>query len=147
VKETVATFEPLAHAKGVTLQVELLGTLPHLALDPVRLRQAIHNLLDNALRHTPEGGAISVGVEQVGNEVQVRVQDTGAGIAPEKLPHVFDRFYRGDGARSRNGAGVGLGLAIVKAFVEAHGGTVTVASPGAGQGSTFTLRLPSPVAG
>jgi two-component system sensor histidine kinase BaeS len=143
VKATVAAFEPLAAERNTTVRVELLGTMPELSLDKARLRQAIHNLLDNALRHTPEDGAITVSVEQVQDKVQVRIQDTGEGIAQEQLPYVFDRFYRTDQARSRDRGGAGLGLAIVKANVEAHDGTVTVSSQGVGQGSTFTLSLPN----
>jgi two-component system sensor histidine kinase BaeS len=145
VKETAAAFKPLAAAKGITLRVELLGTMPRLTLDRARLRQAIHNLLDNALRHTPRSGTITVSVEQVGDAVQLRVQDTGEGIGPERLPYVFDRFYRTDPARPRHGDGTGLGLAIVKANVEAHDGTVTVTSPGIDQGSVFTISLPHPM--
>jgi signal transduction histidine kinase len=141
VKETVTAFRPLAEAKEVALRVELLGTMPELSLDPVRVRQAIHNLLDNALRHTPAGGDIIVSVEQIGDELQLRVEDTGEGIAPEQLPHVFDRFYRTDEARGRRAEGAGLGLAIARAFVEAHGGSVTASSPGLGHGSTFTVHL------
>lgn len=144
VKETVAAFEPLAKSKTVAVRVELLGTMPELSVDQARLRQAVHNLLDNALRHTPPGGAITVSVEQVLTDVEVRVQDTGDGIAAAQLPYVFDRFYRTDEGRRRDRGGTGLGLAIVKANVEAHGGTVTVVSPGIGQGSTFTIALPSP---
>ena len=144
VKEIVAAFKPLVAAKNIGLRVELLGTMPELAVDRARLRQAIHNLLDNALRHTPEGGAITVSVEQIQDEVKVRIQDTGEGIAPDRLPYVFDRFYRTDQARSRDRGGAGLGLAIVKAIIEAHGGTVAVASPGEGQGSTFIMSLPNP---
>jgi two-component system sensor histidine kinase BaeS len=144
VKETVAAFEPLVVAKNIAVRVELLGTMPDLAVDRARLRQAIHNLLDNALRHTPEGGAITVSVEQVQDAVKVRVHDTGEGIAAEQLPHVFDRFYRTDQARDHDRGGAGLGLAIVKANVEAHGGTVTATSPGVGRGSTFTISLPNP---
>ena len=144
VKETVAAFEPLVAAKRVSLRVELLGTMPQISVDRARLRQAVHNLLDNALRHTPEGGAIAVSVEQGPATIQLRVQDTGDGIAAEQLPYVFDRFYRTDEARTRDKGGTGLGLAIVKANVEAHGGTVTAVSQGIGQGSTFTIDLPNP---
>ena len=142
VKETVAAFKPLADAKSITIQVELLGTMPVLAVDTVRLRQAIHNLLDNGLHYTSEGGDITVSVEQVQDDTQVCVRDTGEGIAPEQLGHVFDRFYRADKTRSRDRGGTGLGLAIVKAIVEAHGGTVTVTSQ-VGEGSTFTISLPN----
>jgi signal transduction histidine kinase len=144
VKATVAAFKPLVAERNVTVQVELLGTMPELLVDRARLRQAIHNLMDNALRHTPEGGTITVSVEQSPDAVEIRVQDTGEGISAEQLPHIFDRFYRADDARSRDRGGTGLGLAIARANVEAHGGTVSVTSPGVGQGSTFTISLPNP---
>jgi signal transduction histidine kinase len=143
VKATVTAFKPLANAKDITIRVELLGTMPELAVDTVRLRQAIHNLVDNGLRYTPEGGDITVSVEQVQDEIQVRVRDTGAGIAPEQLPDVFDRFYRTDEPRGRDRTNAGLGLAIVKAIVETHGGTVTATSQ-VGEGSTFIISLPNP---
>jgi signal transduction histidine kinase len=143
VKEAVASFKPLAAAKEVTVQVELLGTMPRaIKLDAARMRQAIHNLLDNGLRHTPSGGAITISVEQVQEGVQLRVKDTGAGIIPEQLPYIFERFYRTDKARDRGRGGTGLGLAIVKAIIEAHSGTIAVTSPGIGQGSTIVMTLP-----
>jgi signal transduction histidine kinase len=111
--------------------------------DPARLTQVLHNLLDNALRHTPAGGSIALRAGCDDGDVWLAVQDSGEGISPQDLPHVFDRFYRADLARSRATGGAGLGLAIVRAIVEAHGGGVSAASPGEpGQGSTFTLRLP-----
>jgi len=144
VKEAAASFKPLAVAKNVSVKVELLGTIPAaMKLDAARIRQAVHNLLDNGLRHTPEGGAIIVTVEQVQQGVQIRVRDTGEGIISEQLPFIFDRFYRTDKARDRGRGGTGLGLAIVKAIVEAHAGTVTVTSPGIGQGSTIAMTLPA----
>ena len=146
VKETATALRPLAGAKDVAIRVELLGTMPKLAVDTVRLRQAVHNLVDNGLHHASEGGDITVSVEQVQNETQVRVRDTGAGITPEHLPHVFDRFYRAHEARGRDRGSTGLGLAIVKAIVEAHRGTVTVTSQ-IGEGSTFTISLPNPASG
>jgi signal transduction histidine kinase len=144
VKETAADFKPFAASKQIQLKIELLGALPPLVngVDPARIRQVVHNLLDNALRHTPEGGVITVQVKQVAAGLQVTVQDSGDGIAPEQLAHVFDRFYRTDSGRSRDHGGTGLGLAIVKAIVEAHDGEVGVRSEGAGKGSTFVFRLP-----
>lgn len=142
VKETAAVFKPLAVGKGIQLRVELLGALPEVRVDGGRLRQVVHNLLDNALRHTPEGGVITVQVEQVGAGLQVTIQDTGDGIAPEQVGHVFDRFYRTDSGRSRDRGGAGLGLAIVKAIVEAHDGEVRVMSEGVGRGSVFVVWLP-----
>ena len=104
------------------------------------MAQMLGNLIDNALRYTPPGGEITLGARAQGAVTLLTVQDTGAGIPGEHLPHVFDRFYRGDSARSRDGAESGLGLAIAKAIVEAHGGTISVEStPGAG--TTFTIAL------
>jgi signal transduction histidine kinase len=142
VQETATTFEPIAAAEGVALRVEIPETRPQLQADKARLTQSLHNLLYNALQHTPVEGTITVRVEQGPGEVHLRVQDTGAGIAPGHLPHVFDRFYRADRARSRDSGGTGLGLAIVRAIVEAHGGAVTAQSQGLGRGSTFTIKLP-----
>jgi signal transduction histidine kinase len=142
VKETAVSFQPTAASKGIILQVELLGALPKVAVDADRMRQVVNNLVGNALQHTGENGRVTVTIEQKENALEVRVHDTGAGIAPENLPYVFERFYRTDAARSRDEQGTGLGLAIVKALVEAHGGGITAVSPGLGQGSTFTFSLP-----
>jgi len=143
VKSTVVAFKPTAAAQDVALQVELLGTLPTLEIDIARIRQVIHNLLGNALRHTPKDGQVRVTVEWRDEVVQVNVHDSGEGIAPEHLAHVFDRFYRTDSGRSRDKGGTGLGLAIAKAIVDAHGGDIIATSPGLGKGSTFTLYLPT----
>lgn len=145
VKETAATFRPIAETADVSLRVELLGNMQPLArvrADRERLTQSLHNLLDNALRHTPAGGLITVQVEPQTRRFEVRVQDNGEGISAEHLPHIFDRFYRTDHTRSRDTGGTGLGLAIVRAIIEAHGGQAIAASEGVGQGSTFTIRLP-----
>lgn len=142
VKDTAVPYKPIAAEKSITLRTELLGALPLIQADQARLRQCLLNLLDNALRYTPEAGTITVQAEQVGQMVALRVIDNGAGIALEHLPHVFDRFYRTDAARSREQGGSGLGLAIVRAIVEAHGGTVTAVSDGLGKGTTFTITLP-----
>lgn len=141
-KEVAAAFNALAAAKEIDLRVELLGAIPTLAVDAARLRQALNNLLGNALRYTPSGGRVMVRVEQTAGELHISVADSGAGIAAEHLPYVFDRFYRADAARSRDRAGTGLGLAIVRAIVEAHGGRASADSPGRGQGSIFNLYLP-----
>jgi signal transduction histidine kinase len=102
----------------------------------------MNNLLRNALHHSPEGGMILITIEQSSQQLYISVKDDGAGIAPEHLEHVFDRFYRTDSARSRDDGGTGLGLAIVRAIVEEHGGQVSVKSPGLGQGSTFAVTIP-----
>lgn len=146
VQSTAAAFSPAAEAKGVTLSTQVALDLPLVTADPARLTQVLHNLLANALRHTPSGGTISLRAGcELGKESQVwlAVQDSGEGISFRDLPHVFDRFYRADPARSRATGGAGLGLAIVRAIVEAHGGRVSAVSDGTpGHGSTFTVQLP-----
>ena len=142
VKAAVNRFQPLAQARDVALRLELLGRLPAVTLDSHRITQALDNLIVNALRHTPAGGEVIVSVAAPAEGLQLRVRDSGSGIAAEHLPFVFDRFYRTDPARSRDTGGSGLGLAIARAIAEAHGGTLTAASPGSGQGSVFTLQLP-----
>jgi signal transduction histidine kinase len=110
--------------------------------DAERLQQVIWNLLANAIKFTPEGGRVNVCIESATEHVEVRVVDTGQGISPYLLPHVFERFRQGDDATTRRHTGLGLGLAIARYLVELHGGTVQAASPGVGQGATFTVRLP-----
>jgi signal transduction histidine kinase len=107
--------------------------------DPDRLEQAIQNLAANALRHTPEGGTITVSAERVGGDIRLSVSDSGSGIAPEQLPQIFDRFYKGDASRKSAG-GSGLGLSIVKAIVERHGGTITARND---EGAVFEILLPA----
>lgn len=140
VKDAAATYKPLALGRHIDLHVELLGAIPIIQGDPARLRQVMLNLLDNALRHTPDGGKVVVTVQKQEGRLQVEVQDNGSGISQEHLPFVFDRFYKLDRGRERSGTG--LGLAIAKAVVEAHGGWITVHSVGIGAGATFTLCLP-----
>ncbi|WIY06196.1 HAMP domain-containing sensor histidine kinase [Amycolatopsis mongoliensis] len=135
--QVVAAHRPA----GVSLSVETPASLPVTA-DPVRLRQAVGNLVSNAVRHTPSGGSVVVRGRRDGDDVVIEVADTGAGIAAEDLPHVFDRFWRADKARTRGTGGSGLGLAIVRKLAEAHGGRATAESV-PGRGSTFTLRLPA----
>jgi len=130
---------------AVTLTLHRPPDLPLLMADEQRLGQVLTNLLDNALRHTPAGGTITVALTRQATQLLITVTDSGEGIAPADLPHVFDRFYRADPARARASGGSGLGLAIVRELVEAHGGTVGVASPPPGhrQGSRFTITFPS----
>lgn len=142
IKETTGAIQPVAAAKEVEVRVELLGAIPTLNVDMNRIRQALSNLLSNALRHTPADGLITIAAEVVIGDFEVRVSDTGPGIAPEHLERLFDRFYRTDSARTREIGGTGLGLAITRAIVEEHGGRVTVKSPADGIGSTFTIHLP-----
>ncbi len=140
VQSCVDALRPRAEASGVAQDVDVAETLPELDLDPTRISQAVGNLLDNAVTHTPEGGRITVSAQASGNAVEVRVADTGPGIAPDDLPRVFDRFYRADPSRSRSTGGSGLGLTIARRLVEAHGGSIEAESV-VGQGSRFTIRL------
>lgn len=137
VAQASAAFETL----GVALRSELPGNLPRVRADADRLVQVLTNLLANALRHTPAGGTVTIAARERGGWVDLTVTDTGSGIAPEHLPHVFERFYRGDAARTRTG-GSGIGLTIARALVEAQGGTIRAESAGSGQGATFTVSLP-----
>jgi signal transduction histidine kinase len=127
-------------AKGVRFQVDSRVDARVVA-DPDRVGQVLTNLLANALRHTPSGGQVVISTSRSGSDVQVIVQDTGEGIDPDQLTHVFERFYRGDAARTRDARGSGVGLTIAKAIAEAHGGRLTVTSSGRGRGATFTLSL------
>ena len=131
-------YDALAEQRGVTLTCS--GNA-ELQADPILFRRALGNLLSNALEHTPAGGRVSVSAEAAAGAVLVRVEDTGSGIAAEHLPRLFDRFYRGDRARSGHPQGTGLGLAIVKSIVELHGGSVSISST-LGQGTKVLLRFP-----
>jgi CheY-like chemotaxis protein/anti-sigma regulatory factor (Ser/Thr protein kinase) len=132
---------PLAQRKQIELLLRARGSVAVRA-DGKRLRQVILNLVSNAIKFTPEGGLVSVRVAGSGSQVEIVVQDSGDGISPEFVPHVFERFRQADSSTTRPHGGLGLGLAIVRHLVEAHGGTVVAESPGKGQGSTFTVRLP-----
>ncbi len=143
-RNTASVFESLAAAEGVTLAQDVDPDLPPVVGDPDRLAQVLRNLLSNALRHTPQGGRITLRAyvpQDQPRVVRVEVSDTGEGIPPEALPHVFDRFWRADRSRARTTGGSGLGLAIARALVEAHGGRMGVESQ-VGQGTTFWFTLP-----
>lgn len=137
----VASHLICADAAGVDLRVEVNAN-PLLRADPVRLRQALGNLVSNALRHTARGGSVTLAVRHDGAKVVLDVADTGTGISPEDVPHVFDRFWRAEKSRNRRNGGSGLGLAIVRQLVGLHGGEVSVQSE-PGVGSVFSLRLPA----
>ncbi|MEW6233542.1 MAG: ATP-binding protein [Chloroflexota bacterium] len=141
VRKVVNALQPQITGKDITVQVDLPADLPPINADPARVGQVLRNLLDNAIAYTPPGGEIAVAARAAGSEVEVSVQDTGIGIGPEDLPHVFDRFYRADRSRSRATGGSGIGLAIVRQLVEAHGGRVWAESE-PGQGSRFSFTLP-----
>lgn len=137
-----ATVAERCAAKPVTLTTTMGGDTGRLWADRQRLTQVLGNLLDNALRHTPAGGHISLTAERSGEDVVFTVADDGEGIAAQHLPHIFERFYRADSARDRGRGGSGIGLAIAKALTEAHGGHIAVVSRGPGCGSTFTVTVP-----
>ena len=140
-RTAIATARDRYAASGVELRGDTLDKTAIL-VDPDRIGQILSNLIDNALRHTPVGGVVTVSCRREGEDVEYRVTDTGGGIAPEHLPHLFDRFYRVDAARDRRHGGSGIGLSIARALAEAHGGRVTAASPGPGRGASFSVRLP-----
>jgi signal transduction histidine kinase len=140
-REVWAGFEPIAAEKGVALDLRAPSAALMVRVDGARFRQVMHNLLSNALRHTPDGGEIAITTQMGGGGVTISIADSGEGISPEQLPHVFNRFYRGDPARSRDTGSTGLGLAIVKAIVEAHNGQVSAACNGPGKGAIFTIQL------
>ncbi|HWW75831.1 MAG TPA: ATP-binding protein, partial [Pyrinomonadaceae bacterium] len=142
IEAAVEAVRPAAEAKGVRLQKVMDTGVVSVSGDPVRLQQVVWNLLSNAVKFTPRGGRVQVRLERVNSHIEVCVSDTGAGIAPEFLPHVFDRFRQADMGTTRHHGGLGLGLAIVRHLVELHGGTVRAESPGEGQGATFTVLLP-----
>ncbi|HEX8456711.1 MAG TPA: PAS domain S-box protein [Pyrinomonadaceae bacterium] len=142
IEAAIESVKPGAEAKGVRLQRIIDTGVVSVAGDPVRLQQVVWNLLANAIKFTPRGGRVQVKLERVNSHVELTVSDTGAGIAPEFLPHVFDRFRQADQRKTRQHGGLGLGLSIVRHLVELHGGTVRVESAGEGQGATFTVLLP-----
>jgi len=142
IAERVATsFRPRAEAESVQLETEIAETLPILHVDRVRMEQVLTNLVENAVRHTPPGGSVTVAASRMGDLVRVEVTDTGVGIPPDALPHVFDRLYRADPSRERTTGGSGLGLTIARQLVEAHGGTIWAESE-EGSGSRFGFDLP-----
>ncbi len=141
IQDLVDELTPLADDRRITLTFES-QSIPPILGDAQWIKQALINLLDNALHYTPFGGVVTIRLAAVGDEVAVAVEDTGHGIEPEHLPHLFERFYRTDWARAKDAGGTGLGLPIVKEIAEAHGGTVSVTSQ-VEKGSVFTLRLPA----
>ena len=134
--DVLRSFAPAAAEAGVVLGIDIGDDLPILDIDPVRMREVLANLVANALRHTPSGGTVTLGGSATASAVTLTVHDTGPGIDPTLLPHVFDRFVKGEGSR-----GSGLGLAIARGLVEAHGGRISVDASAAG-GTTFRVELP-----
>ncbi|WP_083901687.1 chemotaxis protein CheB [Pseudanabaena sp. PCC 6802] len=145
-QQAIAQVQPQIEEKGLHLEVDLQPCPERLNLDPSRISQAFSNLLSNAIKFTPSGGSIAVRSIDAIAQVQVRVSDTGRGIAPDLLPHIFERFRQADSSNTRREGGLGLGLFLARSFIEAHGGTIVANSSGEGQGATFTLNLPKAIA-
>ncbi|MBL0693579.1 ATP-binding protein [Comamonas sp. JC664] len=145
VEAALESMKPAAEAKGIRIQAAL-DSGGSIMGDTSRLQQVVWNLLSNAVKFTPKGGRVQVLVERRNSSVEITVADTGQGISAQFLPHVFERFRQADGSTTRKTGGLGLGLSIVRHLVELHGGTVSVASDGDGQGATFVVSLPQAVA-
>jgi two-component system sensor histidine kinase BaeS len=142
VEQAVRRVEAQYADKGIALTIDVSTDVALVRADPDRIIQVLINLLGNALRYTRDGGAVEVRAEGQGDSVMFHVTDSGIGISPEHLPHLFERFYRVDKARSRALGGSGIGLTIAKAIVEAHDGHIWATSEGPGQGATFSFSLP-----
>jgi signal transduction histidine kinase len=139
VGEAVELLRPIAQASSLRLETDVAREAPPVSVDPPRIQQVLSNLVGNAIKFTPAGGEISLRVAPVDSEVRFAVIDTGPGIAPDVLPHIFGRFWQGNRADRR---GIGLGLTIAKGIVEAHGGRIWVESqPGSGSSFYFTVPL------
>jgi two-component system CheB/CheR fusion protein len=141
VQAAVETVRPSAERKQLAIDVRA-DSLPPVSADPGRLQQVVLNLLTNAIKFTPAGGRIGVSIDAIDGRARLRVTDTGIGIEPGFVPHLFDRFAQEDRSQTRAHGGLGLGLAIVRYLVEAHGGTITAESAGKDRGATFTILLP-----
>ena len=147
VQELITTTADSIRARYADKGVDLVIDVPDesglsVDVDSARIGQVLGNLLTNALRHTPPGGRVTITTRPEPDEVAITITDTGEGILPAQLPHVFERFYRGDTARNRDRSGSGIGLTISKAIIDAHGGTITAHSDGPGHGARFEILLP-----
>jgi two-component system CheB/CheR fusion protein len=142
VRCAVDVLQTRAEAKQIRLELNTCPLRGSVHGDPTRLQQVVTNLLDNAIKFTPPGGRIGVRLESLGNQVRITVTDTGSGIAPDVISHLFDRFVQAESSITRANGGLGLGLAIVRHLVSVHGGEITVESPGVGHGATFIVTLP-----
>jgi PAS domain S-box-containing protein len=141
--DAVEAVQPTAREKGVAIRMDIAQGAGRIAADPQRLQQIVWNLLWNAIKFTPQGGSVTVGLRKSGSDVEISVSDTGLGIAPDFLPQLFERFQQANPSISRRFGGLGLGLSIVKYLVNMHGGTVRAESEGEGKGATFTVTLPT----
>jgi signal transduction histidine kinase len=139
---TIKSLQPAATAKGIHLVACTPRSTAHAPADGRRIQQVLWNLLHNAIKFTPDGGRVDAKVEQLGHDLVITIQDTGCGISPAFLPHVFERFRQEDSSPTRETSGLGLGLSISKHLIEMHSGSISAHSDGPGTGSTFTVRLP-----
>jgi signal transduction histidine kinase len=143
VSDTLESFSQLARQKEITLEGYVDSDVDPVFMDTQAIGRVFNNLISNALRHTPQEGRVSLWVRRIKQDVEVTISDTGEGIGPQDLPHIFESFYRGDASRSRErGTGAGLGLAIARGIVQAHGGDIRVESQ-PGKGAQFTFHIPS----
>lgn len=143
VRSVAESHRAQAQAGRVQLVARATPGLPSVLVDTDRMSEIMGNLVDNALKHTSAGGTVTLGAAAAGDEVTLEVRDTGQGIPPDALPHLFERFYRVDAARDRAHGGSGIGLAISQALARAHDGRITAQSPGLGAGAVFTVHLPA----
>lgn len=141
ISDTLESFSNLARQKNIILSGSADKNVDPVQIDVLWLGRAINNLVSNAIRHTPPGGSVNIVARRNDDVISVSVQDSGDGILPDDIPHIFDRFYRGDKSRNRESGGAGLGLAIAKGIIEAHAGNIAVTSQ-PGKGSTFTFTIP-----
>jgi signal transduction histidine kinase len=142
VDQLISEIEVALPGRGVTVRNDVSADLPALSADRERLHQVLFNLVENAVRFTPDGGEVTLSARRENGSIAIAVADTGAGIPAEHLPRLFERFYRADPARARGDGGTGIGLAIARSVVEAHGGTIRAESK-PGRGSVFTFDLPA----
>src|SRR6185436_9879448 len=140
----IDSIMPAAEAKRVHIVTWIAPPKEPILGDPARLQQVVWNLLSNAVKFTPTDGTVRVALEPTNSHAEIRVEDTGEGIAPEFLPQLFKRFRQADPSPSRSHGGLGIGLAIVKQLVELHGGNIRAESEGLGHGATFIIELPLP---
>jgi signal transduction histidine kinase len=142
-QEVIALYQYQTQRKNITLELDIASPLPVVEVDPGRMTQVLTNILDNALRHTPEGGKIILSAKAVKDKIEIAIQDSGPGVKAEDLERIFERFYRTDASRQRDAdaGGSGLGLAITRSIVQAHGGQVSAESE-PGKGLRITITLP-----
>jgi CheY-like chemotaxis protein len=141
-RASIEAVQPMADARSVVLKTSFAPDLGELVADPTRIQQVVWNLLTNAVKFTPKGGAVELSARRMSSHVQIEVCDTGEGIDANFLAHVFEPFRQAESPRTRVHGGLGLGLSIVRYLIEAHGGTVSAESAGRGHGATFTVTLP-----